>query len=321
MEVASDDHLKARLFNGDGACLIPVGGGKDSAVTLQLLGNGSRPFILNPRGATLETIRVAGIPRQELVEASRTIDPTLLDLNTKGLLNGHTPFSAMLAFTTVLAALVSGKSFIALSNESSANESTIEGTAINHQYSKSFGFESDFRWYLGKYVAPGVNYFSFLRPLSELQIGSLFARFGKYHPVFKSCNAGSRTDTWCGACAKCLFTWIILSPFLKTEELVAVFGRNLFEDSSLIPLLDQLTGVAAEKPFDCVGTIGEVNIALRETLQQSMSKQLPVILEHYKSGSLSGGMADEFKTALFAWDPRNHLPDGLKTLLKKSLHA
>jgi UDP-N-acetyl-alpha-D-muramoyl-L-alanyl-L-glutamate epimerase len=323
MEVGRDAAPSVGFPMGDGGGLIPVGGGKDSAVTLELLGkdNGNRPFILNPRGATLETIMVAGISRADLVEAKRTIDSTLLQLNAEGFLNGHTPFSALLAFITTIGALVSGKSFIALSNESSANESTIEGTSVNHQYSKSYGFESDFRDYLKRYIAPEVEYLSFLRPLGELQIAGLFARFRQYHPVFKSCNVGSKEDVWCGQCAKCMFTWIMLSPFLTVDELVAIFGKNLFEDAALIPVFDQLTGFAAEKPFDCVGTVDEVNVALRETIRRFGAGDLPPVLRHYRDLFPSGADGgDRFDETMMMYDTNNHLPEKFGELLKRWIY-
>lgn len=324
MEVGMDAAPSVGFPAGDGCGLIPVGGGKDSAVTLELLGkdNGNRPFILNPRGATLETIRVAGIDRTELVEATRTIDPALLQLNAEGFLNGHTPFSALLAFITTIGALISGKSFIALSNESSANESTIEGTSVNHQYSKSYGFESDFRDYLTKHIAPEVEYLSFLRPLGELQIAGLFARFRQYHPVFKSCNVGSKEDVWCGKCAKCMFTFIMLSPFLTVDELVAIFGKNLFEDVTLIPVFDQLTGMAAEKPFDCVGTVDEVNVAVRETIRRFGAEPLPPVLRHYRDAVPVGvDDGDRFDKAMMMYDINNHLPEKFGDLLKRWMYA
>ena len=64
----------------------------------------------------------------------------MLQLNKEGFLNGHTPFSALVAFSSVIAARMAGLSYIALSNESSANESTVQGSTVNHQYSKSFKF-------------------------------------------------------------------------------------------------------------------------------------------------------------------------------------
>ena len=244
--------------------LVPIGGGKDSVVTLECLRDKMPviPMIVNPRGATLNCVKTAGYKEDEFIVINRTLDPTMLQLNAEGYLNGHTPFSALLAFISILVAFGSRSKYIALSNENSANESTVPGTNINHQYSKSIEFESDFRDYIAAYVNKEVQYFSFLRPLSELQIASLFAQCEAYHPVFRSCNAGSKTDSWCGHCPKCLFTWIILSPFLSHDKLVAIFGKDLMADASLQPILEELNGTAAVKPFECVGTVEEVRACL-----------------------------------------------------------
>ena len=246
--------------------LVPIGGGKDSVVTLECLRNEMPviPLIVNPRGATLNCVKTAGYNENEFIVINRTLDPTMLKLNAEGYLNGHTPFSALLAFISVLVAFGSRSKYIALSNENSANESTVPGTNINHQYSKSIEFESDFRHYVAENLNDEVQYFSFLRPLSELQIASLFAQCEAYHPVFRSCNAGSKTDSWCGKCPKCLFTWIILSPFLSREKLTAIFGKDLMADESLRPILEELNGTAAVKPFECVGTVEEVRACLKD---------------------------------------------------------
>jgi hypothetical protein len=216
------------------------------------------PLIVNPRGATLNCVKTAGYGENDFIVINRTLDPTMLQLNAEGYLNGHTPFSALLAFISVLVAFGSRSKYIALSNENSANESTVPGTNINHQYSKSIEFERDFRNYVAENLNNKVQYFSFLRPLSELQIASLFAQCEAYHPVFRSCNVGSKTDSWCGHCPKCLFTWIILSPFLSREKLTAIFGMDLMADASLQPIMEELNGTAVVKPFECVGTVEEV---------------------------------------------------------------
>ena len=126
--------------------LIPVGGGKDSVVTLECLRAAMPviPLILNPRGATVSCIEAAAYTMDDVAVINRTLDPTMLKLNNEGFLNGHTPFSALLAFLTLLISVGTGSKYIALSNESSANESTVPGTDINHQYSKSIEFERDF---------------------------------------------------------------------------------------------------------------------------------------------------------------------------------
>ena len=244
--------------------LVPIGGGKDSVVTLECLRREMPviPMIVNPRGATLNCVKTAGYQEDEFIVINRTLDPTMLQLNAEGYLNGHTPFSALLAFISVLVAFGSHSRYIALSNENSANESTVPGTNINHQYSKSIEFESDFRNYVAESISEEVQYFSFLRPLSELQIAKLFSQCEAYHPVFRSCNAGSKTDSWCGHCPKCLFTWIILSPFLSKEKLVAIFGKDLMADESLRPIFEELNGTAPVKPFECVGTVEEVRACM-----------------------------------------------------------
>ena len=244
--------------------LIPIGGGKDSVVTLECLRNEIPviPMIVNPRGATLNCVKTAGYCENDFIVINRTLDPTMLKLNAEGYLNGHTPFSALLAFIGVLVAFGSRSRYIALSNENSANESTVPGTNINHQYSKSIEFERDFRNYVAENLNDKVQYFSFLRPLSELQIAKLFAQCEAYHLVFRSCNVGSKTDSWCGHCPKCLFTWIILSPFLSREKLIEVFGKDLMADASLQPIFEELNGTAAVKPFECVGTVEEVRACM-----------------------------------------------------------
>lgn len=292
--------------------LIPVGGGKDSVVTLELLRNDlpCRPLIVNPRGATTNCASTAGFSLEECLIVTRTLDPTMLRLNKEGYLNGHTPFSALLAFIAVLCGFGSASHYIALSNESSANESTVVGTNINHQYSKSVEFEADFRQYVAENINDKIQYFSFLRPLSELQIAMLFSRFEAYHSVFRSCNAGSKTDSWCGACPKCLFTWLILSPFLSQEKLVQIFGKNLLSDSTLQPVFDALSGVTPVKPFECVGTVEEVCACARSVKDVSGT-----LLD--KVPKTSASVAE----LLQRFNAQHFLPDVFVQFLKRNLNG
>lgn len=282
--------------------LVPVGGGKDSVVTLECLRKGMPviPLIVNPRGATLNCVKTAGYGENDFIVINRTLDPTMLKLNAEGYLNGHTPFSALLAFITVLVAFGSKSKYIALSNENSANESTVPGTNINHQYSKSIEFERDFRNYVAANLNDNVQYFSFLRPLSELQIAKLFAQCETYHPVFRSCNVGSKTDSWCGHCPKCLFTWIILSPFLSREKLTAIFSKDLLNDSTLRPFFEELNGTAPVKPFECVGTVEEVRACV-EAAENHNFTAVEAILNRFNS--------------------EHFLPEKFEQILKSRLHV
>lgn len=267
--------------------IVPIGGGKDSVVTLEELRAEREvvPFIINPRGATLECARIAGFRAPEdIIVLQRQIDPELLKLNAEGYLNGHTPFSAMLAFYTTLLSAVTGIRDVALSNESSANEPTIPGTYINHQYSKSLEFELDFRQYVQDFMGDINHYYSHLRKLTELRIAERFAKHPAYFKVFKSCNAGSKEDKWCCNCPKCLFAYIILSPFIDDATMIDIFGEDLLNKPELAQTFDELAGLSLNKPFECVGTIGEVNEALHRILDSRKDKYL---IKHYINKQLS----------------------------------
>jgi len=305
-----------------GGVLVPIGGGKDSAVTLELLRLAGRPvcaYIINPRGATIHTAQVAGLDADHVVNAKRTLDPNMLELNRQGYLNGHTPFSALVAFSSIIAARMQGLSMVALSNESSANESTVQGSTVNHQYSKSFKFEEDFHYYQTAYLKGSAYYFSMLRPLSEFQIARFFAGQKQYHGIFRSCNAGSKTDSWCGHCPKCLFVYLILSPFLKSREVMDIFGRNMLDDWGMKETMDQLIGIQEEKPFECVGSRDEINSAIVLTIRklEDAGEALPRLLSYYKTTDLyriyeAGG--DRYSSY---YDGNNLVPDDLARLVRK----
>ncbi len=263
--------------------LVPVGGGKDSVVTLELLKEAHikvYPMMLNPREASIRTVEIAGYSVEDSVVVQRTLDPLMLELNSQGFLNGHTPFSALLAFINILTATAAGAKYVALSNENSANESTVPGTDINHQYSKSFEFEQDFIEYCNKYVHPGLSYFSFLRPLNELQIAGLFSGFPQHLNSFRSCNVGSKNDRWCGKCPKCLFTRIILAPFVPEKKLQEIFRGELLGNTELKKIFEELTGIMPVKPFECVGTPDEVNTALAKVYGGTPAEKRPALLKN-----------------------------------------
>ena len=298
--------------------LIPIGGGKDSCVTLDILSSDNNyGLIINPKKVTLDCAKAAKVSK--VVEVRRTIDSNLLELNNKGFINGHTPFSAMLAFISTLVSYMTGKKYIALSNESSANESNVKGTKINHQYSKSFEFENDFRWYQENYLYTNTEYFSFLRPITEYQIGYLLSKLPKYHHIFKSCNVGSKNETWnwCCKCSKCLFVFSILSPFLYKDDLVNIFGKNLFEDKELLNTFIELIGYGEHKPFDCVGTYDEIKYAISKTIKKLNGKELPFLLQYYVNNYELVDIKDDLLT--YFDEKNNNLNDNQIKLLKEAL--
>lgn len=309
-------HRKATDTNNKGM-LIPIGGGKDSVVTLELLKdlNNVVGFVVNPSKATTYVVKKSGV--NDLVIVERIIDPLLLELNSKGFLNGHTPFSSVIAFLGVFSAVIYGYKDVVLSNErSSDEENTLYlGKKINHQYSKTLEFENKFRDYNQKYLS-NVNYFSFLRPLYEIQISKIFSSLDKYFPLIKSCNVGQSKGVWCCNCPKCLSTYILLFPFLGKEKMKKIFPEDLFAKDSLYGILESLVLDDKVKPFECVGTRQELKLALAMSTEQ-LGEDLPLLLKKIK---LVLGNVDkiisEHKSILESWG-ENNLDDNYEKYLRQ----
>lgn len=109
----------------------------------------------------------------------------------------------------------------------------------------------------------------------------------------------------------------MLSPFIENEKVNRIFGKNLFADESLIPFLDELTGVADEKPFECVGTIDEVNFALHKTLERYIGP-LPALLKYYQENL--DGVILKLDRVEHEFDQDHHLVSPFKEILISALN-
>ncbi len=264
--------------------LVPFGGGIDSIVTVELVRDHADValFVVSRPGDYFDAIEqpaaVTGLP---VIRADREIDPQLLRSRELGFLNGHVPVTGIISAIAVMAAALDGRDAVVMSNEWSASVPTMQAGdhAVNHQYSKSAAFEVAFRGVLAETSArlqqgPGTavmpDYFSALRPRTELWIAARFARLQQYHSTFRSCNRAfhidqaRRLDHWCGQCDKCCFIDLILAPFLPATELGAIFGgREPLADPGLAGRFRALLGdTDLSKPFECVGEVNECRAAL-----------------------------------------------------------
>lgn len=284
--------------------LVPVGGGKDSIVTMETLRKaGFDQTLIACGGINLatpiaETMRVSGLPS---LHVRRTLSPVLKQLNAEGALNGHVPITAILSSIVAACAILYGYDTVVLSNENSANEPNVVqgGVEVNHQYSKSLAFEKDFDSILHQTVSPDLSYFSLLRPLSETAIAARFAKLTAYHHVFRSCNTAFRQDEalrgkkWCCACPKCRFVFLALAPFLEKEVLTRIFGANLLNEEGQLEGYRELCGLGEHKPFECVGEIQESALLLLHLADQlvwkndavvaSLADELRVVYPRHKS--------------------------------------
>jgi hypothetical protein len=275
-------------------------------------------MMLNPSSAAQNIARQ--VTTSDPVIVRRTICPELLELNRRGYLNGHTPFSAYLAFLGSVCLPLYGYSSLIVANERSSEEGNVHyrGKNINHQYSKSFRFETRFDEYLRKFLVSDARYFSLVRPLYELQIGKLFSSFPEFFDLFKSCNR-NRSDSWCGQCPKCVSVFLTMYPFVPTSTLIRIFGHDLFHSEGIIPIVRGMAGFEI-KPFECVATIAEVTAALALAIRKCKdnSEALPPVLQ-YAAGNIPGVSETESASGLLGAYGPHCVPQPFESILTKLL--
>jgi UDP-N-acetyl-alpha-D-muramoyl-L-alanyl-L-glutamate epimerase len=308
--------------------LVPVGGGKDSIVTLECLktvGENVTLFALGGESGLAEpiraTIEASGLP---FLSVARMLSPALMDLNRTGALNGHVPITAILSSIALACAILHGFGAVVMSNEHSASEPNVRmgNLEINHQYSKSLAFEKDLAAFVREHISPDLATFSFLRPLSEAAIARRFAKLEKYHAVFRSCNTAFRQDeamrgkNWCCDCPKCRFVFLALAPFMDKAKLIDVFGKNLLADEKQKEGFAELCGLSSHKPFECVGEIAESAMLMQKLAQSGTWKDDAIVK------SLGGQLSKQTKdfenrfNSLFAMKDGHQVPEKFLEMLR-----
>jgi len=255
-----------------GRALVAMGGGKDSLVCLQMLRDAGlevQPVCVGGSSLIGDTVKAAGLP---LIRIRRELSAELTDMNASGAWNGHVPVTAINSAILLCAGLLYGYRYIVFANESSASEATLkdeQGREVNHQYSKSLAFEQGFVTVVKQHVSPGIDYFSLLRPFSEIAITRLFSEMTGFHEVFSSCNRNFHQDgshitgRWCNDCPKCRFAALALSPFLSPPQLFVIQGADLLDEEKQLQGFKALCGLGEHKPFECVGSISESRAAMK----------------------------------------------------------
>lgn len=263
--------------------VVPLGGGKDSLTTAAILEDQSFRLISVNKNKIFDNL--ANRLGRELINPVRKIDPKLIEINKQGALNGHVPISAILASSFLIAGIIYDFDTVVMSNENSSNfgNTFYQGKEINHQYSKSFEFEADFRKIVFSEISENFNYFSLLRPLSELDITRIFSREKNLLDSFTSCNKSFKLFSesnrlWCCDCPKCRFVFLALSNFMHFSQVTEIFGKNLLDDETQILGYEELLGEKNIKPFECVGEIEECR-----TLMLNLQDKFPdlVVVKHF----------------------------------------
>ncbi len=304
--------------------LLPIGGGKDSIVSAEILKKFDLPitlFSLRDADPIKNTSEVIG---EERMIVERFLDEKLFKLNQEDAFNGHVPITAYISFLLVVMAIIFDFKYLIMSLEKSANIGQVmwQGLDINHQYSKSLEFENDFRDYLKRYIVKDLEFFSLLRGWNEIKIAKIFAnldKFDQYAGIFTSCNRNfkiqkdSKNALWCGECPKCAFVYLILAPFLEKNKLIKIFDKDLLDNIDLLQLYEEILGLKNIKPFECVGTFEESRLAFY-LIAQKNEWQDDFIVKTLVGILNSKEMKDLEK--LMEFDKNNNIPDKFLDLIK-----
>lgn len=263
---------------GEDSYLVLSGGGKDSLATLSLLDGceadyatlGYSSSIYGPAALQhrlIEDVVSEGRPsvHHRLTVYDDFLDSPVLSLQPEfGLVQltaAETPASVFQALPVILE---HGYSDLVLGHERSADVGNliwaVTGEDVNHQWGKSTEAESRLRDYVCEQLVPGVGVFSVLKPIYDVLIFSLiselpFPSVAKTH----SCNV---QKPWCRRCPKCVYVWLSFLAYLDAEQVAAMFGEDLFSVEENYDHLFRMAGLSDHTPFECIGQIGEVRLAL-----------------------------------------------------------
>ncbi|MDB4991844.1 MAG: hypothetical protein JWL75_89 [Parcubacteria group bacterium] len=257
--------LRALLLNG---------AGKDSILSAEMLKASNTPFDFFAFAPTPAHVRIGKLVGAKTVTVTRRHDRYLDMIMNWSNVSGAYPSVSTFTFIATLLAELLGYNSIIFSNERSADfgNLTYLGLEVNHQWCKSSEAEKLVNDYIRSFITPDISTTSLLRGFSELEIVRRFVQYPKYLRYVTSCNNYfwqsrhrqllTRKSYWCKNCPKCVFLFACFSAFLSKDELITMFGGDLYARPHLLPLFKRILGVEGFKPLDCVGEPEEMILAM-----------------------------------------------------------
>lgn len=300
--------------------LLANGGGKDTAVSAELLKDAGIPFELFSWDWRSEQRTMAALIGKPMVTFSRQVDPKLEELWKETPWPTGFPLISTVTLLGAFTAALHGRRFVALSNEKSADEGNVQylGMDVNHQWSKSIEAEMQMRSHIATSITPDIVPVSLLRPLSAIAVIKRFVAYPRYFHAFSSCNKaplsvryapGRERGYWCGKCPKCAFVFAGLSAFLPRAEGIEIAGKDLFIDPSLTSLFRELLGIEGIKPLDCVGTFEEMIVAMHVASERGEYVDVPLMKLVDEAAALRGKSLVQMQEEVFSTDGSPLIPD------------
>ena len=305
-----------------GPPLVLFSGGKDSLALSRVVSasSGTAPvdfFLYNP-GERLRGLAGSLASGGRLVEVRRAILPELLALNAAGHPNGHTPFSAYLAFGAMLAGYLRGNGPVMAGNSRSDDEPNVRsylGRPVNHQWTKSYEFEAAARSYRDRWLPGAPGYSSPLRPLYEVQIIASLAGDVDAYLRTVSCNRAPGGG-WCRSCAKCAWVFLATAALFGHDLAIRKTGGDMFADPALSGVYQEMAGLTGVKPFECTGSEDEVRAAIQAVGHGQPPDAYPALAACLRDPTVAG--ARPLAALLAGWGHDDLVPAALRGQVSKA---
>lgn len=308
--------------------LLFCGGGKDSLVSMKLLERAQIPFasfaytssVYGParmQNQLIDRLLDHGVPqrRHRQIVLDDFFDAPVLELigpsaGVRTITAAETPSSI---FATLPILLAHGYSHAVLGHEASANRGnliwSVTGEEVNHQWGKSLAAQRLLDAYIRSQLVSDLGVFSVLMPIFDVVIFELLRRDESLIGDTHSCNVAK---PWCLRCPKCAYVWLSYRAHLSRAPVEALFPTELLEQHENQAFFQDMVGLGAHTPFECIGQIEESRLALalcgargllgpfgQGLLARLPSWSLPSVLDRYTSvADDAAGIPTEFATLI-----------------------
>lgn len=259
-----------------GKLLMLCGGGKDSLATAKLLegagvsyeamvyshsiyGKAQRQHDLID--AMLAQTRAGRVHRGWVFDTALDSPAARLhpEYGVKRMLSAETVSSY---WTALPIALQHGFERVALGISRSTDEHNFTwertGEEINYLWGMSTQAEMLLHDYIGDEIAANLSYFHLLRPVYDLVVFGLLTRD---QAAVTSTHSCAQQKPWCCRCPKCVYVWMHIVAYLDEWVAAQMFRENLFDLPENRGFIRKMLGVEGYKPWDCMGTVSETQVA------------------------------------------------------------
>ena len=111
----------------------------------------------------------------------------------------------------------------------------------------------------------------------------------------------------------------MMRAFLGKEEVIQIFGKDLFDAGELVELFSELMGISGIKPFECVGTNEEMLLGLWLSYLKNPQENSKIMESAIQELALISGqrpVVTKAKKSIANFKVRQGMPVGAKVTLR-----